>query len=103
MFESDAIGSDENAGAIFAKLTMNKNPLERGLAKKGEVFGELLGSRRAESVDRNRNKMHAESSGFRAFALAKMRRFEAKIDDCRDAKFLKFVKIFDTRLRAAKK
>ena len=73
------------------------------MPKNSEVFGELLGSRRAESIDRYRNKMHAERFGFHAFTLAKMRRFESKIDDCRHAKFLKLVKVFDARLRAAKK
>ena len=103
MFERDAIRGDENASAILAKSAMNKNLLERRLAEKSEIFSKLFGRRRREPADGNRNKMNAERFRFLAFALAKMRRFGAQIDNDSDAEPLKFVKVIDVRLRTTKK
>jgi hypothetical protein len=82
---------------------MDKNRLQRRLAQKSEIFGELPRSRRRETANRNSDKMNAERFHFLALAFAKLRRFTTKIDDRGGAELLKFVKTFNVRLRGAKK
>ena len=77
--------------------------MQRRLAQKSEIFGELPRSRRRATPNRNRDKMNAVRFRILALTFAKLRRFTTKIDDGGDAELLKFVKTFNVRLRAAKK
>jgi len=70
VIKSDAVGSDKNARAVFAKFAMNKNFLERSLAEDGEKFGELGGRGRGEAAHGNGNEMHAERFGLKALLFA---------------------------------
>src|SRR5208337_510249 len=67
VLKGDAIGGDENAGAVFAKFAMDKDFLRRGFAEQREETGELCGSRIGEAADGDVHKTQTE--GFRAVTL----------------------------------
>lgn len=102
VLEGDAVGSDENPGAIFAKFAMNENLLRRSGADEGEELRELRGGGIGETTNGNRDKMNAEGFGTRTFLSASVRRFAAQINDGGDAEFFELVESGKTRLRAAK-
>src|ERR1700739_5005865 len=93
MVEGNAIAGDEDAGAIVAEATMNKNGFARSLAEQGKKLCDLRGRWIGKTADRNRNETDAESFGARAFQLAGVGRFAAQIDDGGDAEFFQFGKI----------
>ena len=92
VLKGDAIGSDEDAGAVFAEFAMDKDFLRRGFAEEREEFRELCGSRIGEAADGNVHK--AQTEGFRAvpFLFAGLRRFAAEVDDGGDAESLELRK-----------
>jgi len=67
VLEGDAIGGDEDAGAIFSIFAMNEYFLWRGFADKPEELRKLLGRRIGETADGDTYKTQAE--GFRDVAL----------------------------------
>lgn len=101
--EGNAVGGDEDAGAILAKFAVNEDFLGRRFTKESEELGELNGGRRGETADRNRNEVNAERIGARTFQISSVGSFTAQVDDGGDAEFFEFGEIGKVRLRAAKK
>ena len=92
MLEGDAIGGDEDAGAVFAEFAMDKDFLRRGFAKEREELRELRGRRIGEAADGDVHKAQAEGFRAKALVLASVRRFEAEVDDGGDAECLELRK-----------
>ena len=91
MIKSDAIGGDEEAGAIFSKTTMNENPFLGIAAKDGKELRDLLVAGSGPAA--NGKMDEADSQGFRslAFPINFVGILAAKIDDGGDAKFLELL------------
>ena len=60
VIEGDAVGGDEDAGAILAILTVNENLLRRRSAKEVEKFGELSRGGIGEAANGKRDEANAE-------------------------------------------
>jgi hypothetical protein len=85
ILKGDAIGSDEDASAIFAKFAMDENGLWRRFLKKREEARELFVAGRREATHGNVDETQAESFSFAAFVFDGGVRFAAQIDDGGDA------------------
>ncbi len=102
MLEGNPVGGDEDAGTILAKFAVNEDFLGRRFTKEREEFGELNGSRRGETADRDGNEVNAERIRTCTFLIASVRGFAAQIDDGGDTEFIEFGEFGKLRLRAAK-
>jgi hypothetical protein len=103
VIEGDAVGSDEDTCAVFAKFAVDKNFLRRNFAKESEKFSELSGTGSGEAADGKENEVNAEGFCLEALLIARVGKFTAQIDDGGDAEFFEFGKTGKMRLRAAKK
>src|SRR5438132_12120118 len=81
LFESHAIGSDENASAIVTKAAVNENFLPRFAAKQRQELNHLLVSRRRPAADGDVHKAHSKRLGMLAFPGDFFLVFTAKIDN----------------------
>ena len=89
-FNGHAIGGDEDAGAIFAEVTMDENFLRRVIAEESEELHYLLIGGRVPAIYGNIDEAHAERFDLLAFPKDFCRIFEAQIDDGSDAEFFEF-------------
>jgi hypothetical protein len=103
ILKGNAVGSDENAGAIAPKFAVNENGLRRRLFEKREKLGELLVGRSGKGANRNVDETHAEGCGFAAFLIDFRLRFSAQIDDSSDAEIFQHGKTRKIGLCTAKK
>jgi len=102
VLDGDAIGGDEDAGAVFAEFAVNEYCLRSRFAEEGEELRKLRGRGSGETVDGNVYKTQAK--GFREMALVfeGARRFTAKVNDGGDAESLELRQRGKGGLRSAK-
>ncbi len=92
VLKGDAVGSDEDAGAVFAEFAMDKDFLRRGFAEEREEPGELCGRRIGKTADGDVHKTQTERFRAKALVLASVWSFEAEVDDGGDAESLELRK-----------
>jgi len=103
VLKGDAIGGDEDAGAVFAKFAMDEDFLRRSFAEEREELRELCGSRIGEAADGDVHETQTEGFRLVTFVFAGLRCFEAEINDGGDAESFELRKRRERGLRAAKK
>ncbi len=81
VLDGDAVGSDEEAGAVVSKEAMDKNSWRRSFTEELEKLRELRGRRNGETADGNVHKTQTEGFRALAFVIAAVRGVEAEIDD----------------------
>jgi hypothetical protein len=100
LFVGDAIGSHEDAGAVFAKMAVNEYFLSRIVAEEREKLNHLFVGRRRPFVDGDVDEAHSQGLDLLAFPEDFCGIFEAKIDDGVDAEFFELGETFGFRLGA---
>ena len=90
LFESHAVGSDENACAIIAEAAMDENLLPRFAAKQRQELNDLFVGRRRPAADGNMHKAHSKGLSAVAFPGDFFLILTAKIDNRGDPQELQF-------------
>lgn len=81
MFEGHAVGSNENAGTIFAIMAMHENGFRGMVAKDGEELNDLFVGGSGKPSDRDVHEMQTQSFYLLAFGRDALRIFAAKVYD----------------------
>ncbi len=101
VLESDAIGGDKDAGAVFAKFAVNEYCLRSLFAEEEEELRELRGRRSGETVDGNLHETQTHRFRETALVFAGARRFAAEVNDGRNAESLELRQRRNVGLRSA--
>ena len=104
MIEGDAIGGDEDAGAIFPETAVNEDFFAgvAGIAAKdGKELRDLFIAGSGPAADGKMNEADSQGFSLFTFPINLVGILAAKIDDGGDAKFLELLQTFRVRLRAA--
>ena len=101
VLEGHAVRGDENAGAIFAVVTMNEDDCGRVVTKNREKFDDLRVRWGGKTTHRDVHETQTERLSLPAFGGDIAVVFEAKIYDGGDTHFLEFGERGEVGLRAA--
>jgi hypothetical protein len=101
LFEGHAIGSHEDAGAVFAEMAVDKYFLSRIFAEEGEKLNHLFVGRRGPLIDGDIDEAHPQGLDLLAFPEDFCGIFEAEVNDGADAEFFEFGETIGFGLGAA--
>ena len=100
-FGGDAIGGDEDAGAIVAEVAVDEDLVARIVAEEREKLNKLFVGGRRPATDGDLDKTHAQGFGALALPVDFFAVFAAQVNDSVDAQDFKFREAYLSGLRAA--